>query len=155
MTLPQTESLPIFETRLAKIAEGSPVYADRSITSNIEAKSLVFDLLGPYFAERCDCEELHVVFLDTKNKPTGTARITRGTLNASLVSPREVFRPAIVAAASAIILVHNHPSGDPTPSREDIEVTKSITEAGRLIGITVLDHIVVGNREAYSIRGGE
>ncbi len=97
-------------------------------------------------------EEFHIVTLDTKHKPIHTHFITRGTLDASLVHPREVFRPAIRDSASAILLVHNHPSGDPTPSREDHSVTGQLTEAGKLLGITVLDHIVVARQRCQSIR---
>ncbi len=97
-------------------------------------------------------EEFHIVTLDTKHKPIRTHRITVGTLDASLVHPREVFRPAIRDAASAVLLVHNHPSGDPTPSREDHQVTDQLTEAGKLLGINVLDHIIVASQRSLSIR---
>lgn len=75
-----------------------------------------------------------------------------GTLDASLVHPREVFKPAIRDSASSIILVHNHPSGDPTPSREDHAVTDRLTSSGELLGIDVLDHIIVARTNAVSIR---
>ncbi len=97
-------------------------------------------------------EEFHIVTLDTKHKPIRTHQITVGTLDASLVHPREVFRPAIRDAASAMLLVHNHPSGDPTPSREDHRVTERLTEAGELVGITVLDHLIVAREQTVSIR---
>ena len=97
-------------------------------------------------------EEFHIVTLDTKNKVINTHRITVGTLDASLVHPREVFKPAIRDSASSIILVHNHPSGDPTPSREDHAVTDRLTSSGELLGIDVLDHIVVASTNALSIR---
>lgn len=97
-------------------------------------------------------EEFHIVTLDTKHKPIHSHRITVGTLDASLVHPREVFRPAIRDAASAVLLVHNHPSGDPTPSREDHLVTERLTEAGELLGINVLDHLIVARDETISIR---
>ena len=97
-------------------------------------------------------EEFHIVTLDTKHKPIHSHCITVGTLDASLVHPREVFHPAIRDAASAILLVHNHPSGDPSPSREDHQVTERLTEAGKLLGITVLDHIVVARDRCVSIR---
>ena len=93
--------------------------------------------------------------LDTKNGVIDTHRITVGTLDASLVHPREVFRAAIKDAASSIILVHNHPSGDPTPSGADIDVTNRLTESGKLLGIDVLDHIVLGHDNAISIRAQE
>lgn len=97
-------------------------------------------------------EEFHIVTLDTKHKPIHTHRITIGTLDASLVHPREVFRAAIRDSAAAVLLVHNHPSGDPTPSREDHQVTDRLTEAGKLIGITVLDHVVVARERSVSLR---
>ena len=97
-------------------------------------------------------EEFHVVTLDTKNHVIDTHCVTVGTLDASLVHPREVFRVAIKDAASSVILVHNHPSGDPTPSREDHQVTDRLTESGKLLGIDVLDHIVLGKTNSVSIR---
>ncbi len=104
----------------------------------------------------CDAkqEEFHIVTLDTQLAPIAHHRITVGTLDASLVHPREVFRAAIRDAASAIILVHNHPSGDPTPSPEDRAVTRKLKEAGELIGIRVLDHIVVARQCGRSIMAG-
>ncbi|QDS92388.1 hypothetical protein FF011L_11310 [Roseimaritima multifibrata] len=105
-----------------------------------------------YLAHEARQEEFHIVTLDTKHNPIRTHQITVGTLDASLVHPREVFRPAIRDAASAMLLVHNHPSGDPTPSREDHQVTDRLTEVGKLIGITVLDHIVVASQRCLSIR---
>jgi len=97
-------------------------------------------------------EEFHIVCLDTKNQIIGTHQISVGTLDASLVHPREVFKPAIKDSASSVILVHNHPSGDPTPSPEDRQVTRRLEEAGKLLGIDVLDHIVLGSRGGVSIR---
>lgn len=105
-----------------------------------------------YLARDAVQEEFHIVTLDTKHKPLQTHRVTVGTLDASLVHPREVFRPAIRDAASAVLLVHNHPSGDPTPSREDRLVTDRLTRAGELIGITVLDHLIVAREATVSIR---
>ena len=97
-------------------------------------------------------EQFHIVTLNTKNCVLDSHHITTGTLDASLVHPREVFRPAIQDSASSIILCHNHPSGDPTPSREDIAVTDRLTEVGKTVGIAVLDHIVVGRDGITSIR---
>lgn len=97
-------------------------------------------------------EEFHIVTLDTRHHILNTHRITVGTLDASLVHPREVFRPAIRDAAAAVLLVHNHPSGDPSPSPEDHAVTRRLESAGRTLGIDVLDHIVVASRGAKSLR---
>lgn len=90
-------------------------------------------------------EYLYLICLNTKNKVIGVFELTHGTVNSSLFSVREVFQKALLANAVSIILMHNHPSGDPTPSRQDIEVTKRTSEAGTLIGVELLDHIVVGD----------
>lgn len=121
------------------------------ITSTIEAIQYCTEKFA-YLAGDAVQEEFHIVTLDTKHKPIRSHRITVGTLDASLVHPREVFRPAIRDAAAAVLLVHNHPSGDPTPSREDHAVTERLTDAGKLIGIVVLDHIVVARQRCLSIR---
>lgn len=97
-------------------------------------------------------EHFRAVLLDTKNKVLGIEEISIGSLNTSLVHPREVFRPAIRKACASIILIHNHPSGDPTPSREDLDVTRRLREAGRLIGIEILDHIIIGDGKFVSFR---
>ena len=89
--------------------------------------------------------------LNTKNFVIATHQITVGTLDASLVHPREVFRPAIRDAASSIIAVHNHPSGDPTPRREDVTVTARLKQAGEMLGIVLLDHIVVASSDCVSV----
>ncbi len=96
-------------------------------------------------------EEFHIVTLDTKLQPIAKHQITVGTLDASLVHPREVFRVAIRDAAASILLVHNHPSGDPTPSMEDRMVTDRLKRAGELIGIQVIDHVVVAARGCVSL----
>jgi DNA repair protein RadC len=86
--------------------------------------------------------------MNTKNKIIGVFEISHGTVNASIVNPREAFQKALLANAVSVIFMHNHPSGDPTASREDIEVTKRLSEAGKIIGVEVLDHIIVG--DSYS-----
>ncbi|MEX2284734.1 MAG: DNA repair protein RadC [Gemmatimonadota bacterium] len=95
-------------------------------------------------------EEFHVLLVNTQNALLRELVITRGTLDTSVVHPREVFRAAIAESAAAVILVHNHPSGDPVPSPEDRAVTSQLADAGRLIGIPVLDHIVVGDSSYVS-----
>lgn len=97
-------------------------------------------------------EEFHVVTLDTKHQVIATHRVTVGTLDASLVHPREVFRPAIRDAAAAVLLVHNHPSGNPTPSPEDRAVTDRLERCGQTLGIDVLDHVVVARGGCVSLR---
>ena len=97
-------------------------------------------------------ERFFVVMLDGRHRVLGQEVISQGTLTASLVHPREVFRPALRASAAALILVHNHPSGDPTPSAEDREVTTRLMRAGEILGIRVIDHVVVAERGYCSLR---
>jgi len=89
-------------------------------------------------------EEFHVLALGSQSQILGDRLITRGILNSSLVHPREVFRAAIAEAAAGIIVVHNHPSGDPTPSADDRAVTRQLVDAGRLLDLPVYDHVIVG-----------
>ena len=99
----------------------------------------LFDLSK--LAEECFC----MLSLDVKKKLIGAHIISKGNLNSSLVHPREVFKYAILDNAASIVVAHNHPSGDPTPSSDDREVTKRLVEAGEIIGIELVDHIVIGN----------
>lgn len=100
----------------------------------------------------CEQEQLLVMMLNTKNRLLGEEIISKGTVNASLISPREIFIRALHYHAVYLILVHNHPSGDPKPSKEDIEVTKRVQEAGNLIGIELIDHLVIGDHRYVSFR---
>lgn len=93
-----------------------------------------------------EVENFQVVLLTTRRRLIRVERVSQGTLDTLLVHPREVFRPAISANASALILVHNHPSGDPTPSEADIKVTRDLIRAGQLLKIEILDHIILGRR---------
>lgn len=97
-------------------------------------------------------EVFKVVLLDTKNQIVSIEDISIGSLNASIVHPREVFQPAIRKSANAVVLIHNHPSGHPEPSTEDKRVTERLIEAGQLMGIQVLDHIVIGDLNYYSFK---
>ena len=109
--------------------------------------------IADYYMERLRHEEQEIVIcmmLDTKNHLLGEEELTRGTVNQSLVSPRELFLKALSYNAVQIILVHNHPSGDPTPSREDIRITERISAAGQIIGIALIDHLVIGDRKYTS-----
>lgn len=97
-------------------------------------------------------ERFLVVLLDGRHRVQREVLASQGTLTASLVHPREVFRPALQEGAAALVVVHNHPSGDPAPSREDLEVTRRLVRAGALLGIPVLDHVVVAERGYVSLR---
>jgi DNA repair protein RadC len=97
-------------------------------------------------------EHFVCLYLNTKNQVIHRKTVFIGSLNASIVHPREVFKEAIKRSAASIICAHNHPSGDPTPSREDIEVTKRLVECGRMIGIELLDHLIIGDRKFVSLK---
>ena len=90
-------------------------------------------------------ELMKVLCMNTRNELIGVTEVSRGTVNASLVHPREIFRTAILSNATSIIMVHNHPSGDPKPSPEDKHVTKKIMQASEIMGIELLDHVIVGD----------
>ncbi|MGQ0814202.1 MAG: RadC family protein [Gemmatimonadota bacterium] len=110
----------------------------------IQGPADVYELCAPALRDLRQ-EEFRVLLLNVQHSVISELVVTRGTLDASVVHAREVFRPAISESAAAVILVHNHPSGDPAPSREDRDVTEQLASAGRLIGIPVLDHVVVGD----------
>ena len=95
-------------------------------------------------------EIFYVVLLNNKNRKIREVKISEGSLTASLVHPREVFNPVIRESAAAVLFVHNHPSGDPTPSREDMEITQRLKEVGEVMGIRVLDHVVIGHDRYFS-----
>lgn len=99
-----------------------------------------------------DREHFRALLLNTRNQVIGTDKVSVGTLNSSTVHPRELFRSAIKRSAASVILVHNHPSGDPTPSREDLDITGRLSEAGKIIGIEVLDHIIIGDNKFTSFK---
>ncbi len=138
------------EQRFQVVREKTFKTENKQISSSDDAKSLFQE----WFDEKGYDKEVFVAAtLNTKNVVTAIQIVTMGTLDASLVHPREVFRLAIHNNASSVIIAHNHPSGNPTPSREDIAVTDRIKEAGKIIGINLLDHIVVGSR-SFSIESG-
>ena len=99
-----------------------------------------------------DREHFKAAFLNTKNQIIKVVTVSIGSLNASIVHPREILKPAIAASAASIVLVHNHPTGDPTPSREDVEFTRRFAKCGELIGIELLDHIVIGADRFQSLK---
>lgn len=97
-------------------------------------------------------EEMRVVLLDTKNQVMRVAEVYRGNVNSSLVRVAELFRDAVRANCAAVVVVHNHPSGDPTPSNEDVEITKQIAQAGKLLDIELLDHLIIGQQRYVSLK---
>ena len=133
-----------FELGRRSAAEAAP--AD----SPIRGPADVFRRIGPRLQDARQ-EEFHALLLNTRHRVLREVFITRGILDASLVHPREVFRLAVGEGAAGVILVHNHPSGDPTPSAEDRAVTRQLSEAGRALGIPVLDHVVIGRGRYVSL----
>lgn len=97
-------------------------------------------------------EHFKVVYFDIKNKLLGDKDITIGTINTTIVHPREVFSQAVKISAASIIVLHNHPSGDPEPSKEDIQVTRRLLESGKILGIDLLDHIIIGDGVYLSLK---
>jgi hypothetical protein len=104
----------------------------------------------PYFNPECEC--FVVLFLNTRRRVKGHQLVTIGTMDTLLVHPREVFRVAVISSAAAVVLAHNHPSGDPTPSEADVRVTRDLIRAGQLMKIEVLDHVIVGQAAWVSLR---
>lgn len=126
------------------IRESSILYKDRKVGSSNDAYNLLKEML-----EYADREYLIVCCLDTKNQPTCINVVSIGTLNSSLVHPREVFKSAILSNAAGIIVAHNHPSGDPCASNEDINITNRLNEASKIMGINLIDHIIIGSEGNY------
>lgn len=104
----------------------------------------------PQFNPECEC--MAVLILNTRRRVKGHQLLTIGTMDTILVHAREVYRGAIIAAASAIAIIHNHPSGDPTPSEADIKVTRDLIRAGQLLKIDLIDHVIIGNPNHSSLR---
>ena len=121
------------------VRDGSIAVEDRLVRESSKAQRVIRDLIGGN-----DREEFVALFLDAKNRVMSVHTVAVGSLSLCIVHPREVFKAAILANAAGIIVAHNHPSGDPTPSREDRELTDRLCEAGRILGVAVLDHIIVG-----------
>lgn len=161
---PQTD-LSYHSTRRAQSSKRQPVqhaYAIPRYRVMLVKESLVhpspikimdsqnaYRLLVPLF-DGLDREHFMVVALDAKHSVIGINTVSIGSVTMSIVHPREVFKPLILLNASAVILAHNHPSGDPTPSPEDRALTRRLKEGGELLGITVLDHVVLGEDRCYS-----
>lgn len=117
------------------------------LTSSIKSPDDVVNVGKGFMRIHEEPEEyMYMICMNTKNRVIGVFEISHGSVNASIVNPREVFQKALLANAVSIILIHNHPSGDPTPSNEDIQVTKRLIEAGKIVGVEVLDHIIIGDR---------
>ena len=129
--------------------EGQPICVGRTLSKPADSAAVLMALLqdepGEVFAILC---------LSTKHRVIAYYEVSRGTLDATLVHPRDVFRAVLMSNTGSIILAHNHPSGDPNPSADDIQLTRRLVEAGALLGVDVLDHIIVGDGRYYSFKEG-
>ena len=138
----------VYLRRYGIVSESSELYEAVNVLNTPELVRPALNKLMQL--DTYDCELFIVLSLDTKLRMTAASIITQGTLDSSLVHPREVFQSAIMNNAASIIVVHNHPSGDPAPSQEDIAVTRKLVEAGRTLSIPVTDHIILGNEKLFS-----
>ncbi|MFB2516215.1 JAB domain-containing protein [Lysinibacillus sp. OTC-L20] len=140
-----SKRVDIVSVKLVK--EASMLYKNRRIRSPQDCYEVFKEFLG-----EVDREYFVVMCLDVKNQPTNITVAHIGSLNLSIVHPREVLKTAILSNAASIICCHSHPSGDPTPSPEDIEVTKRLIEEGLIVGVEMLDHIVLGDDSYVSMK---
>lgn len=142
LKLGRTYRIPVVSVRLVR--DRTLRHHAKVVRGPADAAALVRDMLGG-----ADREHFVVLCLDSQHQMTAIHTVAIGTLGAAPVHPREVFKAAILANAAAVIVAHNHPSGGPTPSRDDIMITEQLRAAGRLVGIEVLDHIIVTDTDAY------
>lgn len=129
------------------VKESSMLYKQRRVRRPQDSYELFREYLGDV-----DREHFVVACLDIKNQPTNISTVHIGSLNASIVHPREVMKTAILSNAASIICCHPHPSGDPTPSPDDIDVTERLAEVGKILGIELLDHIIIGDGKFISLK---
>ncbi len=132
--------------RVKLVQEGRPAYSAPIVTPT-DAATFFQKQIGQNVQE-----SFLGLFLNARNVPLGWREISRGSVSASLVHPREVFLPAVQLAASSLIVAHNHPSGDPSPSSDDLELTRRLKQAGELIGIEILDHLIITSTGHLSMK---
>ena len=143
----QLKSKRVDVVSIKMVKESSFLYKNRRISSPKDVVELLRN-----FLEGADREQFITCCMDTKNQPTSINIVSVGTINSSLVHPREVFKTAILGNSSSIIVAHNHPSGDPLPSKEDIDITQRLKEAGKIIGIDLIDHVIIGEDRYVSLK---
>ena len=142
MDILEKRYVPLIKTYIVK--ERLLPYGNESICTPKKVVDMLSRLL-----RNVDREHFFAISIDTKGKPVGVEVVSIGTLNSTIVEVREVFKHAILCCASGIILAHNHPSGDPIPSKNDKQVTNRLREAGKILGIGVLDHVIIGDKDTY------
>lgn len=137
--------IPIYKVSLVR--DSSLPVDSHMIGSPTDACTILRAFIG-----EADREHFIVLLLDTRNRVIGINTVSIGHLNANVVHPREVMKPAILSNAAGLILCHNHPSGNPEPSQEDIGITERLKQAGELLGIPVMDHLILGESTFYSFK---
>jgi len=137
--------IPVYKVFLAR--ERSVSTDSRTITSPADAYAILAAFIGD-----TDREQFVVLLLDCRKRPIGINTVSIGNLNSNLVHPRELMKPAILANAASIILCHNHPSGDANPSPEDVAITEQLKNAGEILGIPIIDHMIIGHDSFYSFK---
>jgi DNA repair protein RadC len=143
---PQGMTLQMVSTYLVRETVSSEL---NSVSTPEDAAKVVRDLFD---FDHLDREQFVALALNTKNRVIGAWAVSVGSLNASIVHPRELFKPAVMLSAASIVIAHNHPSGDPTPSGADIQLTRRLVKGGDVLGIELLDHVVVGDESIASFR---
>lgn len=139
-------NISTYELKLVKAKGGR--YQGSAV---INSPDVAANLIEQIFDMESQAEEVMVMLtVNTKHRVTGAFVVSRGTLNSSLVHPREVYKRALLNNAAGIIVAHNHPSGDPTPSGDDLSVTQRLKDAGKLMGIDLVDHIITGDNGRYT-----
>ena len=123
----------------------------RTTRETIQSPRAAADLLRPLVRDQ-DREAFYGVYLDTRNHVLAVEMISLGSLNASIVHPREVFKPALRLSAASLLVVHNHPSGDPDPSEDDLAITRRLREVGEVLGIPLIDHVILGKADYFSLK---
>ena len=144
--MPDPMNYRIPRQRISLVRDGSLLSSWRVFSNSRQ----VFDFAREQLYADIDREQFHVLMLDSKNRLIGVNMVSQGSLSSSIVAVREVFKAAIVANSAAIICTHCHPSGDPVPSREDRDCTARLVQAGTVLGIRILDHIVCGDTDYFS-----
>jgi DNA repair protein RadC len=140
------ESMHIDVVRLEVVRDKTVEYGNKRINSPEDLATLGFKLIG-----NADREVFLTVCLSTKNTINAVHPVSMGSLNTSVVHPREVYKLAVINNSASVAFLHNHPSGDAEPSKEDIKVTRQLVDAGKVLGIRVLDHVIVGDEAFYSL----
>ena len=144
---PGTRRVPMLRVQMVQLVrEGESPFVRRKLGSSSDVYVAFRDL-----GTAADRESFWTILLDTKHRIVGVEEAAKGSLTCAVVHPREIYKSVLLANAAAVIFVHNHPSGDPTPSREDLEITRRLREVGELLGVRVLDHVVVGHDKYVSM----